>query len=115
MFSLFRARRAIYLRAPLITPERASRPPLMAEAPAVAKRAPPRRRKLPRAKYQLLGDGLRARFRSQWLRLTALACCFLVCKWVLRLGFLPTLLLMFTVRWFIMNPLPEKKTAEKSS
>ena len=86
-----------------------------AEAPAVAKRAPPRRRKLPRAKYQLLGDGLRARFRSQWLRLTALACCFLVCKWVLRLGFLPTLLLMFTVRWFIMNPLPEKKTAEKSS
>lgn len=111
----FRARRAIYLRAPLITPERASRPPLMAEAPAVAKRAPPRRRKLPRAKYQLLGDGLRARFRSQWLRLTTLACCFLVCKWVLRLGFLPTLLLMFTVRWFIMNPLPEKKTAEKSS
>ena len=33
---------------------------------------------------------------------------FLACRFLVKLAILPTLMLMFTLRWFVMNPLPKK-------
>ena len=41
------------------------------------------------------------------LRVTVLAMTFLACRFLVKL-ILPTLMLMFTLRWFVMNPLPKK-------
>lgn len=40
-----------------------------------------------------------------------LALTFLACRFLVKLAILPTLMLMFTLRWFVMNPLP--KTTNK--
>jgi hypothetical protein len=37
-----------------------------------------------------------------------LALTFLACRFLVKLAILPTLMLMFTLRWFVMNPLPNK-------
>jgi len=37
-----------------------------------------------------------------------LATLFLVCRFLVKLAIIPTLMLMFTLRWFVMNPLPKK-------
>lgn len=42
------------------------------------------------------------------LRVTVLAMTFLACRFLVKLAILPTLMLMFTLRWFVMNPLPKK-------
>ena len=42
------------------------------------------------------------------LRVTVLAMTFLACRFLVKLAILPTLMLMFTLRWFVMNPLPEE-------
>ena len=36
-----------------------------------------------------------------------LATLFLVCRFLVKLAIIPTLMLMFTLRWFVMNPLPK--------
>lgn len=42
-----------------------------------------------------------------------LALTFLACRFLVKLAILPTLMLMFTLRWFVMNPLPKKKKTKK--
>lgn len=43
---------------------------------------------------------------SPTLRVTLLAAVFLACRFGLKLGLVPTLFITFSVRWFVVTPLP---------
>jgi len=68
-----------------------------------------------RPTYHLLGDGLRKLLRHKLLRVTLLAAVFLGARWnpVMRIPLIPTLLLMFSLRHFVLTP-PKKKDKEKA-
>jgi|TARA_B110000977_G_scaffold201770_1_gene298498 hypothetical protein len=49
------------------------------------------------------------------LRVTVLAATFLFLRFLVKLAILPTLMLMFTLRWFIMNPIHKKPKLKRKS
>ena len=63
-----------------------------------------------RPTYHLLGDGLRKLLRHKLLRVTLLAAVFLGARWnpVMRIPLIPTLLIMFSLRHFVLTPPPKK-------
>ena len=66
-----------------------------------------------RPTYHLLGDGVRKLLRHKLLRVTLLAAVFLGARWTMRIPLIPTLLLMFSLRHFVLTP-PPKKDKEKT-
>jgi len=60
-------------------------------------------------------SALRLRCPLRTLRIICLAAAFLACRFIFQLGVVPTLFVTFSVRWFVVTPLPRAKRQSASS